>query len=107
MNALVSKFREANEGAEEPEAKVGSIQQINALADPFSPRKTENKGLMYVDTVVKGKPATAMLDMGATHNFIDKKEAARLGLEITCGRGTIKTVNSKAKPAAGIVHGVP
>lgn len=37
MNALVAKFREANKAAEELEAKVGSIQQINALADLFSP----------------------------------------------------------------------
>ena len=58
MNALVAKIREATEVNEEPEAKVRSIQQINALADLFSPRKVENKGLMYVDTTIKGQPAT-------------------------------------------------
>ena len=48
-----------------------------------------------------------MLDTGATHNFIDEKEATRLGLDITHGRGTIKTVNSDARPAAGITKDVP
>lgn len=61
---------------------------------------------MYVDTIVKGQPATTMLDTGATHNFIDEKEAMRLGLEITRGQGVINVVNSEAKPTAGIARGV-
>ena len=61
---------------------------------------------MYVDTIVRGKPATTILDTRATHNFIDEKEAMHLGLETTRGRGTIKAVNSEAKPAAEIAQGV-
>lgn len=107
MNALIAKFQEANDEDNELEAKVGSIQQISALADFFSSKKTENKGLLYVDIVIKGKPAIAMLDIGTTHNFIDENEALRLGLDIAREQGTIKAVNSEAKPATGIARNVP
>lgn len=107
MNALVVKFREANDGASEPKDKAGSSQQINALSDIFSPKKMENKGLIYVDMALDGKLATTMLDTGAIHNFMDEKEALHLGLDIARGQGSIKAVNSKAMPTGGIVRNIP
>lgn len=56
---------------------------------------------------MKGKLATTMLDTGAMHNFIDEKEALRLDLDISRGQGTIKAVNSEAKPIVGIAKGIP
>nr|GFA33688.1 putative reverse transcriptase domain-containing protein [Tanacetum cinerariifolium] len=44
----------------------------------------------------------ALVDSGATHNFVAVDEAERLGINATKGSGTIKVVNSMAKP----IHGV-
>ena len=37
---------------------------------------------MYVDVSINGKPTRAMVDTGATHNFISDREAKRLGLKL-------------------------
>ncbi|KAK3036749.1 hypothetical protein RJ639_029714 [Escallonia herrerae] len=46
------------------------------------------KGLMYVDIKVNGKAIRAMVDTGATHNYISNTEVERLGLTLEkgCGR---------------------
>ncbi|GKD44332.1 putative retrotransposon gag domain, aspartic peptidase domain protein, partial [Tanacetum coccineum] len=44
----------------------------------------------------------ALVDSGMTHNFIADNEAKRLGISATKGRGTIKVVNSEAKPINGV-----
>lgn len=101
MNALVAKFQETIEGAGEPEANIGSFQQISALLNIFSPKEAEGKGLLYADSAVNEKVAILMLDTGATHSFIDVWEASRLGLNLIKGHGTIKAVNLEAKPVVG------
>ncbi|KAK3006498.1 hypothetical protein RJ639_017037 [Escallonia herrerae] len=40
------------------------------------------KGLMYVDIKVNGKAIRAMVDTGATHNYISSTEVERLGLTL-------------------------
>ncbi|KAK3014831.1 hypothetical protein RJ639_008307 [Escallonia herrerae] len=40
------------------------------------------KGLMYVDIKVNGKAIMAMVDTGATHNYISSAEMERLGLTL-------------------------
>lgn len=47
-----------------------------------------------------------MLDTGATHNFITRSEAIRLGMRYSGKSGTLKTVNTAAKPIWGIAHDV-
>ena len=47
-----------------------------------------------------------MLDTGETHNFIAVEEAQRLGLKGNNGGGSIKAVNSPARPSHGVVRGV-
>ena len=49
----------------------------------------------------------AMVDSGATHNFVATREATRLGLELEEDISRIKAVNSKAQKIQGVAKNVP
>ncbi|XP_039008817.1 uncharacterized protein LOC120136994 [Hibiscus syriacus] len=90
----------------ESQAEMGSLQVLNALkAKPLTP--TSSNGLMYVEAVINEKPTRAMMDTGATHNFVSKEEANRLGLKYTESTGWLKTVNTQAVPLHGVVTAIP
>ncbi|XP_052117210.1 uncharacterized protein LOC127747411 [Arachis duranensis] len=97
--------------AEEREAQtqvtecVGSIQHINAVKGKEA-STAEKKGLMYIKAFINEKPVMAMIDIGATHNFITPDEAKRLGLKITEKNGWFKPVNTKGEPLKGVAKGV-
>ncbi|KAL4199179.1 hypothetical protein AMTRI_Chr03g49890 [Amborella trichopoda] len=48
----------------------------------------------------------AMVDTGATHNFISGDEAKRLGLHLEKDSSRLKAVNSEAKPLLGVAKAV-
>jgi hypothetical protein len=60
--------------------------------------KVSNTGLMFVDIRVNGKPIRALIDTGATHNFVAGTEVERLGLSLEKDDSRIKAVNSAAQP---------
>ncbi|KAL0414269.1 UNVERIFIED_CONTAM: hypothetical protein Sradi_1628600 [Sesamum radiatum] len=60
-------------------------------AQPRNPRK---KGLMFVDVKIHGKSLRAMIDTGATHNYLASAEVERLGLVLEKGVGRVKAINS-------------
>ena len=97
-----------HEEEEEPteEARVSSLQLLNAAEAKVEKPKAPTKGLIYIDTVVKGKTSRALVDTGATHNFLDVKEAKRLGVEFTKEKGLLKAINSAARPTEGVAYGV-
>ncbi|KAK3022596.1 hypothetical protein RJ639_046201 [Escallonia herrerae] len=64
------------------------------------------KGLMYVDIKVNGKAIRAMVDIGATHNYISNTEVERLGLTLEKGCGRVKAINSVSQPVVGIARSV-
>ncbi|KAK3042696.1 hypothetical protein RJ639_000754 [Escallonia herrerae] len=64
------------------------------------------KGLMYVDIKVNEKAIRAMVDTGATHNYISSTEVERLGLTLEKGCGQVKAINSAAQPVAGIAKSI-
>ncbi|XP_054793649.1 uncharacterized protein LOC129299213 [Prosopis cineraria] len=104
MNALVAETKDNRD--KEQQIDLGSLQHLNSLTGLFSPCKKEEKGLLYADLAIQGKSASAMLDIGASHNFIEAEEAKRLGIQLSKGEGTIKAVNSPAKQVFGIAKDV-
>ncbi|KAE8681992.1 hypothetical protein F3Y22_tig00111277pilonHSYRG00011 [Hibiscus syriacus] len=65
----------------ESQAEMGSLQVLNALkAKSLTP--TPSNGLMYVEAVINEKLTRAMLDTGATHNFVSKDEAKPFGPKV-------------------------
>ena len=90
--------------AEKPQLSMGSLQPLGAL-NCQQPTFTK-KGLMYVSAKINGQSVRALLDTGVTHNFVSVDEAKRLGLKATQEEGTMKAVNSLAKPITGIAQGV-
>ncbi|KAL6312910.1 hypothetical protein AAG906_016058 [Vitis piasezkii] len=75
------------EKEQEGDAKVGSLQLLNALKAKPMPKMTQSKGLMYVEALVNGKATKALVDIGATHNFVSEEEARRLELQASKERG--------------------
>ncbi|GAV89136.1 LOW QUALITY PROTEIN: gag-asp_proteas domain-containing protein, partial [Cephalotus follicularis] len=84
------------------EAKMGSIQFLNAVKAKVHVPKNASEGTMSVETIIGGQTIKALVDTGATNNFISEDMANRLCLRAYRGSGYIKTVNSKAKPLIGI-----
>lgn len=83
---------------------MGTLQPLDAFkSHPPAPIK---KGLMYVSAFINGQAVRALLDTGATHNFILENEAKRLGLKVMKEESTMKVVNSPVNPIAGTALGV-
>ena len=78
------------------------MQLLNALKAKSMPKTPQSKGLMYVEALVNGKATKALVDTGATHNFVSEDEARRLGLQASKERGWLKEVNSATKPSHGV-----
>ncbi|KAK8635294.1 hypothetical protein V6N13_023170 [Hibiscus sabdariffa] len=104
LSSLLARYQEENDvdGCQEG-AHIGSLQLLNGIQ---STPKIETKGLLFVDVAINGKATRAMVDTGASHNFISPEEATRLGVKVTGGKGSIKAVNSAAKPIHGIAQKV-
>ncbi|XP_075079357.1 uncharacterized protein LOC107827306 [Nicotiana tabacum] len=75
-------------------------------ADDETPLKHE-RTLMFVEMKVNGKPIRAMVDTGATHNYLASTQVERLGLVVGKGRGRVKAINSPPQPVGGIAKEVP
>ncbi|KAK2982571.1 hypothetical protein RJ640_023898 [Escallonia rubra] len=91
--------------------QVGNPEESSTGEKPkdVPPKKKSDvpgKGLMYVDIKVNGKAIRAMVDTGATHNYISSTEVERLGLTLEKGCGRVKAINSAAQPVAGIARSV-
>nr|GEU48103.1 hypothetical protein [Tanacetum cinerariifolium] len=85
---------------------MGSIRILNAIKVKIEVPKVIGKGLQYVEATINGVKVHALVDSGATHNFMVNDEAKRLGINATKGSGTIKTVNSPAKAIHGVTKDV-
>ncbi|RVW28407.1 hypothetical protein CK203_106385 [Vitis vinifera] len=59
------------ENEKEGDAHVGSLQLLNALKAKPVPKLSQSKGLVYVEALVNGKATKALVDTGATHNYLE------------------------------------
>lgn len=95
--------------AEKGERVVAKRDSPSSAAKPSStleedeietvrPMRNKNNGLMYVDLRVNGKPIRAMIDTGASHNYLASTEVERLGLVLEKSVGRVKAINSAAQP---------
>lgn len=71
-----------------------------------SSKGRKRNGLMYVDVKINGKSIRAMIDTGATHNYLATTEVERFGLALEKTVGQVKAINSAAQPVAGVAKGV-
>lgn len=69
------------------------MQLVNAIT---AEKTAATKGLMYIRAIVNGKEISAMVDTGATHNFVTDRMVGQLGLQVKEHPSRIKAVNSKA-----------
>lgn len=75
-------------------SQVNPIQLLNAIQH----ERTQWTSLMYVKVTLNGHASKAMVDTGATHNFLAEREVERLGLVLSKDHSHMKAVNSKANP---------
>lgn len=97
---------ESNE--EEEIAQLGAVHLLYSMGqEELQPENRANHiNLMYIDVTINGKATRAMVDTGATHNFVTEGEARRLGLKYKKESGSMKTVNSSAKPIFGVARNI-
>ncbi|KAL6202217.1 hypothetical protein ACLB2K_025926 [Fragaria x ananassa] len=86
---------------------MGSIRLLNVVkANVPQPRQQARGGSLYVDVKVGGTTVHALVDCGATHNFMTSEEARKLGVRVTKESGSVKAVNTAATPIVGVVRDV-
>ncbi|KAK4397585.1 RNA-directed DNA polymerase [Sesamum angolense] len=94
LNALVVKVGDDEGGS----TKLNPLQLVSVMQEKLSKRK----GLMYVRVQINGKAVMAMLDTGATHNFVGDREIQKLRLTLTQHSNRIKAMNLEMKPIQGV-----
>ena len=71
--------------------RANPLQLLNAIR-----AKTTHKVLMYVELLTGGQKIVALVDNGATYNFISTRETTRLGLKLAKDDNKMKAMNSQA-----------
>ena len=103
LSALVTGVDKANSDSDEGPSRVNPLQLLNVICG----QTIAPKFPMFVETFVNGVRVKAMVDSGATHNFVATRESARLGLNLEKDTSQIKAMNSKAQKIQGVVMNVP
>ena len=91
LSALVTVHDNGDSNSETP-PRVNPLQLLNVInGETLVP-----KSLMHVHAFVNDVQVKALVDNGATHNFVATREATRLGLKLEEDTSRIKAINSKA-----------
>ncbi|XP_070001952.1 uncharacterized protein [Nicotiana sylvestris] len=104
LSAMVRERKEQPQGESPGTAQLGMIGLCGAVTkQAIQPTKNGNQ---YVDLTINNKPARAMVDTGATHNFVTEAVAKRLELKLSPTNSRVKTVNAEIQNARGVANGV-
>ena len=95
LNAIIAEHGE-NNGMEVP-TRANPLQLLNAIRV-----EATHRGLMYVELLTGGQKIVALVDKGATHNFILTREIARLGLKLVKDDNKLKVMNNQAQETHGL-----
>jgi hypothetical protein len=89
----------------EVHVRVNPMQLLNVIhADKAV--TSQRTGLMYVKVLLCETEVLAMVDTGATHNFVSERVVQSLGLKVVESFSRIKTVNSNAEVGHGMTGNV-
>ncbi|KAJ4830746.1 hypothetical protein Tsubulata_014177 [Turnera subulata] len=83
--------------------RMAPLERLGAIDAAAKPSK---KGRMFVRVQVGGTELDALVDTGATHNFLQAKTARELGIRYMPQESTttMKTVNLEAQPIVGLAY---
>ncbi|KAK9681617.1 hypothetical protein RND81_10G015400 [Saponaria officinalis] len=102
---LAAQVEEADEHAfYQPEMHyMGSIRRLSSMVKTSDSDEEKSPGRLYVDMMINGRQARALIDTGATHNYVAPGEARRLGMVWDREEDYVmKSVNSSAKRICGM-----
>lgn len=86
--------------APEKVCQMGTLQLINPMEFQDA---SETQNLMFVEVEIHGHSVSALVDMGATHNFMSEDLAKESGVVITRkDKGFMKAINTEAKKIVGV-----
>ncbi|KAL0303799.1 UNVERIFIED_CONTAM: hypothetical protein Sradi_6248000 [Sesamum radiatum] len=83
---------------------MGALQLGALQAQSQSGAEARYKGLMMVTGRINGKKMKALVDTGATNNFVSNRVVHKLGLDVKHCDRQVKAVNSKAVPVSSIAN---
>ena len=95
LNVLMAE--DGEDSGAEVLTRANPLQLLNAMR-----AEAIHRGLMYVELLTGGQKIVALVDSGATHNFVSTKEEARLGLKLAKDDNKLKAVNSQAQETHGM-----
>ncbi|KAF2321310.1 hypothetical protein GH714_038572 [Hevea brasiliensis] len=104
LSALVEQVNASPQPKEG--VSMGSLQLAVVQAKPREAIK-EKMGCLFVQASLGGKEVRALVDTGASDNFLKLEKAQCLGIRFTPERGWLKAVNSNPSPIHGVAHDVP
>lgn len=84
--------------------KLGVIGLYRAIKKSFS-QPNENKN-QYVNLTINNMYDHALVDIGATHNFVTKVTTKRQQLKLTLTNSSVKTMNVKPHNAHGVASAI-
>lgn len=87
-------------------SQMGALRKLNAVKGEMY-EHPHKKALQYINITINGFSSQALLDSGATDNFIAPDEARRVGLNLEGDVGKLKAVNSEAISINGLARAVP
>lgn len=70
------------------------------------PEKSKEYKTQYVDLMINGRLAHAMVDTGIEANIMNKSATTRLGIRYNPSNACLRTVNTPATPMCGVAQGV-